>query len=72
MQLPLLGNACFVYSVETSVANFVDFVSERQTGAALSVQIDDVASLILHADIAENTAQELSLLMLCVFDFFAD
>ncbi len=49
----------------SSVANLATF----QT---LSVKIDDVASLILHANIAENTAQELSLLMLCVFDFFAD
>ncbi len=47
----------------SSVANLATF----QT---LSVKIDDVASLILHANIAENTAQELSLLMLCVFDFF--
>ncbi len=47
----------------SSVANLATF----QT---LSVKIDDVASLILHANIAENTAQELSLLMLCVLDFF--
>ncbi len=49
----------------------LSLLSERQRGAALSVKIDDVASLILHANIAENTAQELSLslLMLCVFDF---
>ncbi len=37
--------------------------SERQRGAALSVKIDYAASLNLHKNIAENTAQELSLLM---------
>ncbi len=46
--------------------------SERLRGAARSVKTDIIASLSLHANIAEITAQELSLsyLVLCVlFDF---
>ncbi len=35
--------------------------SERLRGAACSVKIDIIASLSLHANIAEITAQELSL-----------
>ncbi len=42
--------------------------SERLRGAACSVKTDITASLSLHANIAETTAQELSLscLILCI------
>ncbi len=42
--------------------------SERLRGAARSVKIDIIASLSLHANIAEITAQELplSFLILCI------
>ncbi len=42
--------------------------SERLRGAACSVKIDIIASLILHENIAEITAQELSLscFILCI------
>ncbi len=42
--------------------------SEHLRGAARSIKIDIIASLILHANIAEITAQELSLscLILCI------
>ncbi len=43
-------------------------ISERLRGAARSIKRDIIASLILHANIAEITAQELSLscLILCI------
>ncbi len=41
-------------------------LSERLRGAARSVIRDIIASLILHANIAKITAQELSCLILCI------
>ncbi len=44
--------------------------SERLRGAARSVKTDIIASLSLHANIEEITAQELSCLIFCVlFNF---
>ncbi len=40
--------------------------SERLRGAARSVKTDIIASLILHANIEEITALELSCLILCI------
>ncbi len=44
--------------------------SERRRGAARLVKTDSIASLIIHANIEEITAQELSCLIFCLlFDF---